>query len=241
MSVDLKVLSAEDRQDFERRLTTYGLDTSVVHEGITVQPGSRLTLAYGPGRDSFLKPIVLEVNEFDKLKRMIGIDDRIFQRISQKIPLPRRIELTPNEGAQRRIAGPGVAVAAMPQPEAIPASIDLEKLSSADLDNIRIAARAYLRGNSALVASFKSILEATIGVVIMPVWPLLFVKVSSGSTLEFGPGVNVLVAYDIEIEDGGKIVSYGHLTVNCTKLRKVLPRVVIKPHIGMLVKKTIFH
>jgi hypothetical protein len=240
MSVDLKALSEEDRQDFERRLANYGLDTSVVQEGITVQPSSRLILAHGPGRDTFIKPVVLEVNEFDKLTRMIGVDDRIFQRMPQKGPLPRRIDLPLGEGAQRRVAGPGLAVAAMPQPEAIPPSIDFEKLTSADLDNIRIAARAYLRGNSALVASFKSILETIIGIVIVPVWPVLFVKVSSGSTLEFGPGVNVLVAYDIEIEDGGKIVSHGHLTVSCTKLRKVLRRVVIKPHTGVLAKKTIF-
>jgi hypothetical protein len=46
------------------------------------------------------------------------------------------------------------------------------------------------------------------------------ITVAAGSVLQFGPGVNALVAYEIEIEDGGVIRSQGHLTISCTKMTK---------------------
>jgi len=240
MPVDLSGLSDADRADFTSRLDVYGLDESVVQQEIRVQPNSRVPLTYGAGRDTLLRPTVVRVADFDQLNSMIGVNDRLFERIPPDVPLPQPFELAPGGGLPRLTAAVGLPRAAAPRAEGV-RRIDIDALEPQQLDNVRTAARAFLRGNSELVASFKPIIEHTIGTVELPVWPLLYVRVADGSTLEFGPGINVLVAYDIEIEGNGRIVSKGHLTVNATKLRKtgavvIGPGPVVQP----VVRRTIF-
>lgn len=108
----------------------------------------------------------------------------------------------------------------MPVRDYDPEKLDLRRLDDEALSNVRVAARAFVRGNSELVTSYRAIVERTLGTIQLPIWALLSVKVASGSVLEFGPGVNVLLAFEVEIESGGLIRSRGHLTVNCTNLRK---------------------
>jgi hypothetical protein len=111
--------------------------------------------------------------------------------------------------------------------------MNLNALDAEGIENVRLAAAAFVRGNSALVSSYKPLIEATIGAITIPVFALLTVTVASGSVLEFGPGVNVLVAYELEIEAGGIVRSRGHLTVNCTRVRK--PSLgVFRPGVGSL-------
>jgi hypothetical protein len=239
VAVDLSSLSEADRTDFESRLGIYGLNTSVVEQEVTVQPNQRLQLAYG--RETFIRPIVLEVSDFDDLNRMIGIDDRVFETVPSRTPLPEALELGGEDGIPRVTAFPGRARPVVPRMEEALDRLDVGSLEPRQLDNIRVAARAYLRGNSAVVAGYKQVLERTIGIVEIPVWPLLMVRVAAGSTLTFGPGVNVLVAYRVEIEEGGRIVSQGHLKVDATLLQRTTPTGVgpLRP-IRTIVGRTIF-
>jgi hypothetical protein len=178
---------------------------------------------------------------------MIGIDDRVFQRIAPRVPLPGRIELgqplrMERLGVEREAerdsytAAPGRA---MDDPRSAAEKVgrlDLSQLDEESINNVRVAARAFIRGNSELVTSYRPMVERVIGQITLPIWPILKVTVAAGSVLEFGPGVNVLVAYELEIEQGGIVRSRGHLTINCTKMRKpgrVRPIVVRPPGGGV--------
>lgn len=242
MPVDLGSIPQEDRQDFERRLQTYGLTASALQEELVVGPSSTISLAYGPGRQTVRQPYVLQTTDLAAVKRMVGIDDRVFQRNPSKAPLPGRIDLGQPLGVGRLgvaeaegnfyTAAPGLA---MDDPRAAAETVggmDLSRLDDESVNNIRVAARAYVRGNSQLVASYRPIVERAIGQITLPIWPLLKVTVAAGSVLQFGPGVNVLVAWEVEIQEGGRIRSQGHLTVNCTRMRKPGRAVVVRPDIG---------
>ena len=225
MAVDLSSMPPEDREDFQRRLQTYGLDLSAVQEPLAVTPSAKVTLAYGPGRESARAPHVLQTTDLAAVKRMIGVDDRIFRNVASKVAMPRSISL----GARSRAAmakeapaapfhaSPGMAVEGAARAVS---DEHLREMDEGDLSNIRAAARAYVRGDSRLVSSYEPLFTKAIGRITLPIWPLLSITVASGSTLEFGPGVNTLVAYQVIVEPGGKIVSRGHLTVNCTQFRR---------------------
>jgi hypothetical protein len=244
MPVDLSQLSPEERQDFERRLAVYGVTAAGVQEPLSVGAAG-VTLAYGPNRASARSPYVVQTNDFASVKRMVGIDDRVLRNVSSGVRLPGRIEVgrrTPvgTIGAVRDAESRGYAAApgfAMDDAEPGRATISDAALNALDdeaIANVRIAARAFVRGNSQLVASYRPLVERVVGMVTIPVWAILTVTVASGSVLEFGPGVNVLVAHEVIIEAGGRIRSRGHLTVNCTKMRKP-GKVVVRPTATTLV------
>jgi len=218
LAADLSTLSAEDRADFESRLRVYGLDGSAVQEPLSVQSRSTLTLTAGQGQASARPPIVRQVFDFDVLSTMIGVDDRLFETVPQRSAMPDRMAL--DLRGVTVVAAPGLRPHTDDMATRIGRDFDLEGLDSGELDNVRLAARAYLRGNSKALSSFKPIIERAIGRVDLPVWPVLNVTVADGSTLEFGPGVNVLAAHEVTIEGSGRIVSRGHLTVNATILRR---------------------
>jgi len=231
MPFDISSIPAEDRQDFERRLQTYGIDSSNVQEPLTVSPSGRVNLAYGPNRESARSPIVVRTRDFAAVKRMVGIEDGVFRNVASRVTLPGPVSVgrrvTPSGFSVMRDADPKSFEAApgleLDDPQAAANRLSDEDLRSLDYDavnNIRLAAKAFVRGDSRLVSSFRPVIERVIGEVIIPVWPLVSVTVPSGSVLEFGSGVNVLLAYEVIIEEGGIIRSQGHLTVNCTKVRR---------------------
>ncbi|MGD9935415.1 MAG: hypothetical protein AB7T37_17095 [Dehalococcoidia bacterium] len=240
MPADLTSIPDDERDDFAKRLGVFGLDASAVNEPLNLQRNGRIELAHGGGRDSFVKPVVVHVRDFDDLNKMIGVDDRVFEKAPQRVPLPQRLEFstTPN--------GPGVyAAPGMPGANRLHESIadlDVRELDEDNLVSIRAAARAYLRGNSRVVASYKPIIEAVIGTIELPVWAFVKIRVPSGSTLSLGPGINSLVAWEVEVEQGGRIVSKGHLTISCTRFRKPSP--VVGPITGFhdfaVARRTIF-
>jgi hypothetical protein len=239
MPVDIGSLSSEDRQDLERRLGLYGLDSSALQEPLAITSSSRVPLAYGPSRETARQPHVIQTTDIEAVKRMVGIDNRIAKTAASRVALPGRIDLgrtartatlgrtfSDSSGRQQEpqrgyySAAPGLPMHDPASPAAKISQADLASMDSESLTNVRIAAKAFVRGNSEVVASYRPVIEAAIGVVIIPIWAVLKVTVASGSVLEFGPGVNVLVAYEIEIEPGGIVRSHGHLTINCTKLTK---------------------
>lgn len=232
MPVNLDALSAQDRQDFESRLRVFGMDVSAVQEPLTVS--GAVKLGYGPKFQSARQPFVVKTKDIAAVKRMVGLDDRVAKTLSSQVKLPSRITVSPAGGAnpitvsrdagQAFVASPGLSDGEAPgqfDPGA------LAQLDSEAVENIRLAARAYVRGNSTLVSSYRPLIEATLGQIIIPVFALPSIKVAAGSVLQFGPGVNALVAYEIEIEDGGVIRSQGHLTISCTKMTKPRKRPIL--------------
>jgi hypothetical protein len=87
-----------------------------------------------------------------------------------------------------------------------------------ELEMIRSAAHAYVRGESEVAPHYKSAIEALFQELIVILWPFLNIVVKSGATLEFGTGTHKLVAHKLTIESGGRVRSYGNLVVDCTLL-----------------------
>src|SRR5262245_42701957 len=116
MAVDLSSLSQQDRQDFESRLKVFGMDSSAVQEPLTVT-GASVKLGYGPKTVSARQPFLVQTSDFAAVKRMVGIDDRVFKNVAPNVKLPNRIDLSTQAAgvlndAQRRafVAAPGHVV-----------------------------------------------------------------------------------------------------------------------------------
>ena len=231
MPIDISSIPSSDREDFQKRLQVYGIDINAVQEPLSVADSSVVHLAFGPNRSSARQPHVLETTDLAQVKRWVGLEDRIGQRLTPSLRLPGRIDLGSRipgvvgrpvgDAAKRRFqASPGMM---MDEGQGAAGSLsddELRMLDSEDIDNVRLAARAFVRGDSRLVSSFQPLFSRVIGKITVPVWPLLSIYVARGAVLEFGTGVHALVAYEVTIEDGGKIVSRGHLSVSCTKMQQ---------------------
>jgi hypothetical protein len=107
------------------------------------------------------------------------------------------------------------------------------RLSRDQLETLRFAAQAYVRGDLSVAADLKPAIEGFFEHFQVAAWPFILVTVKSNAVLEFGPGAHNLTAHKILVEPGGTIRSRGHLTVNCTVLerdkKKVLPK--LPPHV----------
>lgn len=240
MTIDWGKISSKDRSDYERRLKIYGLDTSSVQDALTI-PTGKINLSFGPRAESARQPFVIKTNNFAEVKRMVGIDDRIAEIVTPRITLPGPINIRPrntnrltnilgNMDRSTFLASPGIE-----KQEADADSIDdniLSQMDAAAVTDVRLAARAFVRGNSKLVASYAPLFSRIIGEVTIPVWPIFSVHVSKGSVLEFGKGVHALVAFEVVIEEGGLIRSHGNLTVNCVRLRRPSGGLTI-PNLGL--------
>ena len=92
-----------------------------------------------------------------------------------------------------------------------------DNLTVEDTHHVRSLVRSYLRGDSQALQVPVQVLEKLINSVIeIGVWAIPNVTVTSGSVLSFGPGANVLLACTLTIEDGGRVRSYGTLTIDWT-------------------------
>lgn len=234
MPVDISTIPSEDREDFQKRLRIFGIDTNAVQEPLAVTRSDTVMLAYGPNRPSARAPFVVETTDLAHVKRMVGVDDRVFATRPTNVALPGRIDLaskiaagTTNTAALRATpaatqmrAAAGMMMDADTAKSMVVGDEELRMLDADDVNNVRVAARAFVRGDSKMVTSYAPLFEKVIGRITIPVWPILSIHVASGSVLQFGTGVHALVAYQITIEEGGKIVSRGHLTVSCTKMNK---------------------
>lgn len=204
-------LKDEDRIDFEKRLTIYGLtSSSLLTDQFSTVP-STITPLYHGRIDSAFRPIVLKSSDFSDVAKWIGVPDSIFQNRADPVSSP-----APLEFLGRDLRKPNVD---LPPADAV-RKLTRADLSSEQLMNIRTAARAYLRGDSKKVQDFKPWIEKVYPSIDVAIWPFLDIVVKSGSVLELGPGPNVLVAYSLTIEEGGLVRSYGHLKVDATVIRK---------------------
>lgn len=208
-------------------------------ENLVVTSCSSVTLSASPKEKSLIAPTMLETRDLDKLKSWIGVDDEVvkgkhmiscdsqreFRRFQKDIGLSdsRLASLV----ASRKTKKASKKAVAQAEYE-LKAQLAEQRANIADRvqssgklnDAIQEYTRGYLYGDSRLVKELKPVLEAHYDIFRIPLWAFLNVKVESGSTLYFGPGANVLWAYQLEIEEGGRIRSNGSLTVSVTSLKK---------------------
>ena len=194
---------------FGRRLETYCHSQEDLQEDLDVSCRSVVVLSASPKHASAKRPQVLQTTDLAELKRWIG---------------------NPDEAVRNRCFADIDARRGLKELAAVVTSHDAEaKPAGTRLDAVRTFARSYIYGDSTLAAQAKSIVEKSFGIFEIYAWLFRKIKVSSGSVLAFGPGANVLNASEIEIEEGGRVVSYGSLTVNVATLRKTTPPVFYAP------------
>jgi hypothetical protein len=210
----LDSLSAADSAEFEKRLSVYGLDASAVLQPDLVVPANTTMTLSASDPKSFMQPRLLNTTNLSELKTWIGIPDTLFQagklsRATIKLPtaVAPEIEAPVAERlAVAPVAGVDVARAALP---------------AAELANTRVAANAYLFGDSALVAGYKTAVEKLFPNFQIIFWPFLTITVNPGSILTIGPGQNVLFAWKIVIHEGGVVYApHGNLKVDSVILQK---------------------
>jgi hypothetical protein len=229
-------LTAADREEFIRRLSKYGLnEQSVIQPELVVLPSTKIKLTWGGNISSFREPLVLRTRDLADVKRWVGIPDTFLERggsgprVSLPRTLPTRLVPTPQPSP---IATQPTGTTTAPRPlsavlrptrgstaEAL-ARPELSSLTTTQLAEVPLAARAYIFGNSKLVAKHKPVVEAVLGIIQIPIWPFFTIVVRANSVLEFGPGNHILTAGRLVLEPGAKVRSYGNLNVDCTIIEK---------------------
>jgi hypothetical protein len=200
--------------------------SAIQREVLDVEPSRKVLLTHSQEYRCYVDPHILVTRDLDVLKRWIGVPDAMFtgeRPCSVPCPdVPRQWappgSLDQAQGAQVAEPAPvGAAREAAMRKAA--REVEMVRLRPDQMSAIREATRAYLRGPSYAAASYKTMIERFYGQFIVALWSFLRIRVRAGSVLELGPGAHVLLASEIEIEDGGLIRSRGDLTVSCTSLR----------------------
>lgn len=210
----LESLSAADNAEFVQRLSVYGLDASAVLQADLVVPAKTTMTLSASDPKSFMQPRLLNTTNLDELKAWIGIPDTLYQtgilsRATIKLPTSVAPEIRAPVAESLTVASAAAADAAR---AALPA---------AELANLRTAASAYLFGDSALVAGYKTAVENLFPNFQIIFWPFFTITVNPGSILTIGPGQNILFAWKIVIYEGGLVYApYGSLKVDSVILQQ---------------------
>jgi hypothetical protein len=226
-----------DRADFVKRLQNYGLDeAALIAPSLVTTSSSVMSLRGGAGSSPF-QPIKLRTNDFNDLNRWIGTPDRVFDELDPFVDGPKaaRIrqlqaevavdrpelrQLRTDASAERREQ---LTRAVRPEPATTQAGLEGRRRLADDPQVAREVARAFLFGDARNLQSLAGWLGTQFPSIDVAVWPFMNVTIKSGSVLEFGPGPNVLIAWNLTIETGGKLRSHGHLKVDATRMQKSSP------------------
>lgn len=207
----MPIANEADQKDFEGRLSTYGLSPShLITESLSTIRGAKTTLSMRSDAGSRFAPIVLKTDRFEEAAQWLGVPNEA------RVPVP-PVRMPRLSGID---AGRFATEASTRE---VLANVGREEFTSDQLSQVRSMARAYLRGDSRELATFKPWIEKIFPHFTVPIWAFQEITVESGSVLEFGPGPNVLVAYSLTIESGGVVRAYGDLKVDVTILSKKIP------------------
>lgn len=216
---------AKSTAKFKFNLKKFSLtEQDVDNCDLIVSPRSSVLLSRSPKHNSQFRAKVLQTTDMDELKNWIGVSD---DRVKSKTFISRRDQDHVKELSDHCKCHKSETPAV--RRNLLMSRIREDKEPAAKSGSIRSYARSYLFGDSRLVAEAKPVLEDFYGVIDIGVWLFPNIKVSSGSVLSFGQGSNVLLANELEIEEGGRVVSYGSLTVNASTVRKTNPAITIQP------------
>lgn len=239
-------LSEADRSDFQARLALLDLNEEMVGER-TLEVAEGQSLRLDMTAESPVQPTILRTSDITQLRRWIGTPERAAAKrttipaeaILQKVRRSEAAEIA--EAAPRKVAkafsraekaskagvARGVSLAELSGVSAERLSASLRevqagkdvRMSAAETDAVRAAARTMIHGDYASVAEYRPAVEAFFKEFHVAAWLFKKILVKRNSTLILGPGVHNLTAYELEIEEGGRVLSYGHLTVRVTQLR----------------------
>jgi hypothetical protein len=252
--MSLSDLATTDRTHFRDRLASLGLDEkAIIAASFEVPEGETRRLEMAAHGDQ--RPYILETSDLDVLRRWIGVPDAAAAKLvrqphervsieddaaaSERMPAPKAqasARTRGKTGAAERGGGCLDRVASRDLHKAVQkyrATPDQKKgqtrLSSDQLQVLRAAARTYIRGDFKSVAPYKPAIEAFFERFQVAAWCFTKIVVKRNATLVFGSGSHNVTAHEVIIEPGGRIVSYGHLNVNATILRRPPPIVVHLP------------
>jgi septum formation inhibitor MinC len=236
MGILTSSLSEQDQKTFYVKTSKFCLeDHTPPIQDLVVTSCSSITLSASPKDQSYTSPIWLETRDLDVLKRWIGVNDetikgrnlvsceaqRLMKRYQKMLNISEQQLKIARQERQQVSDDKRAALQATATQDIAAAVKESGSRKDSELSNaIRDYTKNYLYGDSRLVKEMKPLLESHFEIFKIPVWFFLTVTVKSGSTLYFGPGSNVLVAHELRVEPGGKVRSYGNLTVDVTNLRK---------------------
>lgn len=223
-------LAPAEREAFLKRLQKLDLDESaVLADELTITANTKTTLSRST-MGSKLEPLILRTKDLDDVRRWVGLPEPVAAEEGKRPSSRLATVAVPGAAVRQR-----VRVKAQAQPaaaEAMPAEFSAREIGDLvtragggmasaralkveQLDVLRSAARAYVRGNKAAASAYKPAIEAMFVEFEVAAWLFRTVRVGRNAVLEFGTGVHHLTAYKVIMEPGAKIRSYGHLTVDC--------------------------
>lgn len=226
------------RVDFAKRYGRFcAHDEDVPREELVIPCRSVVRLAASAKQASARAPVIKSTNDIDELKSWIGVPNlqakhecSIEREHSREMAEIRKLLDTKASRAQQGANGDeGTGNVASGTRSALMTRLRTSPNAGLKFDAIRAHARAYIYGNSTNMASAKPVLEAVFAPFKVIVWLFPKVIVRSGATLWFGTGANVLTASELEIEQGGQVVSHGSLTVHVSNLKKTKPFTIHAP------------
>jgi len=229
-----------ERKQEEGRCTCPGLKNLQLSEshladaaGLEVTSRSVTVLSRNPAHRSERTPRVLYTQDLDELKSWVGIpDETVAKRClvdrEHRRTMHRLRTLCDKYQAEVSTSDERSKAAALDVRPRIKAALCNQGDARESLDSIRAHARSYLYGDSTLIPESKSVIEVFFDQFEVSTWILPKIVVKAGSVLAFGPGMNNLLASEVEIETGGQIVSTGSLSVHVGTLRKTMPRLALK-------------
>lgn len=206
---------------FLKTLELFAVKPAELERDLETAPRSVTVLSAHPRHATCLRPRMLHTSDLAELKRWIGTPDEAVkgrclldrEERAALAELRRSLKQTAEEKEKAREKEVAAAAA----------------VAGNKLDALRAHVRAYLYGDSNLVATAKPVIEAHYGLFAIALWPFRKITVRSGSVLLLGPGANVLLAGELEIEQGGQIISLGALTIRVATLRKTTPIAIMAP------------
>lgn len=209
---------------FLKTLELFAVKPVELERDLETAPRTVTVLSAHPRHATCFRPRILHTSDLAELKRWIGTPDEAVKG---------RCLVDREERAVLADLRRGLKMA-MPEkerPEKERAKEQQAQGAAAGnkLDALRAHVRAYLYGDSTLAASAKPLIEEHYRVFAVAVWPFRKITVRSGSVLLLGPGANVLLAGELEIEQGGQIMSLGPLTIRVATLRKTTPVAIMPP------------
>lgn len=244
-------LQPDEKVDFRKRLARLDVDeNALLADELVVPAASEITLT--AATESGVQPRILKTSNLDKVRQWVGIPEAILESELRKPT--RRLRALEFRGEQQlrtrsttrideRLSRPELAaISGVSAPDLIAAVQRFKAAESAtqaavrlkpdQLEVLRTAAYAYVRGDKQSVEIYKGAIERFFGFFEIAAWLFTTVRVEKNSVLTFGPGVHKLTAYKVVLEPGAKIRSYGHLTVDCTILeRKPKLNIQLPPHV----------
>jgi hypothetical protein len=168
---------------------------------LTIQSGQALMLSEEAGPGSAVEPILRETRALDVFKAWIGVAD---------------IDYPPGSPLLTRWPCPE-------QPWNGRLVSRHEELTPGEQEDVELAAKAYIFGNSSLVQSYRPAIEACCGPFRARIYPIRRLTVMPGARLAVTGEPAILLVEELTIYETGQIALYAVARTEIGTLRKIAP------------------